>query len=237
MAAISVQSVSKTFTMHLQGGAKFAALQDISLAVESGTCVVLQGASGSGKSTLLKMIYGAYRCDAGQIYVQDLEERVDVATAGPRRILQLRRRSLGYVSQFLRAIPRVGALELVMGEARLCGIPDDKARKRASELLERLNVPARLWDLAPATFSGGEQQRVNIARGLVSSRPVLLLDETTASLDATNRDAVEELIKERRGAGVAMLAILHDEIIRERVADRIFVMPTKCADGATDGQS
>ena len=87
-------------------------------------------------------------------------------------------------------------------------------------MLERLNIPQRLWTLAPATFSGGEQQRVNIARSFIAATPVMLLDEPTASLDAKNRDVVIELICEVREAGSALIGIFHDELVRERVASR-----------------
>jgi alpha-D-ribose 1-methylphosphonate 5-triphosphate synthase subunit PhnL len=224
MAMIRIENVSKTFVLHLQGGAAFTALRAVSFEVAPGSCVVLQGPSGAGKSTLLKMIYGSYRCDAGRILIQDRGDVVDVASAEPRRILALRRHTLGYVSQFLRAIPRVGARDLVIEAARESGVEEGVARRRAGELLERLNVPMRLWDIAPATFSGGEQQRVNIARGFVADRPILLLDEPTASLDVANRSAVEDLIRDRREQGVAMLAIMHDEQTRGRVADRVFAM-------------
>ena len=224
MAAIRIREATKTFQLHLQGGVTFTALRNVSLHVEAGSCVALQGPSGAGKSTLLKMVYGSYRCDSGSILIEDGGEAIDIARAEPRRILAMRRRTLGYVSQFLRVIPRVGARDLIVEEARAGGIDEEIARRRACALLERLNVPSRLWDIAPATFSGGEQQRINIARGFVSDRPVLLLDEPTASLDAVNRLAVEELINERRRAGVAMLAIMHDEATRDRVADGIFQM-------------
>ncbi len=235
MPAIRIDDVSKSFTLHLQGGATMAALDRLSLDVEPGSCVVLQGPSGAGKSTLLKMIYGSYRCDRGRILVDDRGEIVDVASAAPRRIIELRRSTLGYVSQFLRAIPRIGARDLVAEEARAAGADEQAAHRRAGELLERLNVPTRLWALAPATFSGGEQQRVNIARGFAADRPILLLDEPTASLDADNRRAVEDLIADRRDRGVAMLAILHDEATRDRVADRIVKIDAPNAGDPTDG--
>ena len=236
MPMIRVERISKTFILHLQGGSRFAALDNISLDVDAGSCVVLQGPSGAGKSTLLKMIYGSYRCETGSILIDDAGERLDIASAAPRRILQARRRTLGYVSQFLRAIPRVSALDLVVEEARASGVGEHSAHGRAQSLLERLNVPTRLWGLAPATFSGGEQQRVNIARGFVADRSILLLDEPTASLDAQNRAAVEDLIRERRERGVAMLAILHDEAIRERVADRIVQMHAPKGEGESHGR-
>jgi alpha-D-ribose 1-methylphosphonate 5-triphosphate synthase subunit PhnL len=144
-----------------------------------------------------------------------------VASAEPRRILKLRASVMGYVSQFLRVIPRVSTLDIVAGAAMSDGIGECEAWARAERLLTLLNVPERLWALPPATFSGGEQQRVNIARGLASERPVLLLDEPTASLDAANRAVVVRLIEEKKRAGAAIIGIFHDEDVRDRVADRI----------------
>jgi alpha-D-ribose 1-methylphosphonate 5-triphosphate synthase subunit PhnL len=96
-----------------------------------------------------------------------------------------------------------------------------RCRERASHLLHRLNIPERLWTLPPSTFSGGEQQRVNIARGFISDHPILLLDEPTASLDAANREVVVNLIDEKKHAGVAMVAIVHDDEVRRAIADRV----------------
>ncbi|HEY8566719.1 MAG TPA: phosphonate C-P lyase system protein PhnL [Beijerinckiaceae bacterium] len=218
---VRLDAVSKTFILHLRGEARLEVVRDVSLAAHPGECVVLGGPSGAGKSSLLKMIFGNYRCDAGRILVRDGDALVDVAAAEPRRILALRRTTLGYVSQFLRVIPRVGALDIVTAAGREGGLAPDAARARAQELLERLNVPARLWSLPPATFSGGEQQRVNIARGFVAERPVLLLDEPTASLDAKNRAVVVELIAAKKAAGTAIIGIFHDEDVREAVADTV----------------
>ncbi|MEW5964403.1 MAG: phosphonate C-P lyase system protein PhnL [Pseudomonadota bacterium] len=220
-AAIKLEGVSKTFVMHQQGGARLPVLAGIDLEVRPGECVVLGGPSGTGKSSVLKMIYGNYRCDAGAILVRDGVDTIDVADATPRRIAALRRTVLGYVSQFLRVIPRVATLEIVMAAARETGTADGAARARASDLLARLRVPERLWPLPPATFSGGEQQRINIARGLAAERPILLLDEPTASLDAANRATVVELLDERKADGVALLGIFHDEDVRDRIADRV----------------
>ena len=148
-------------------------------------------------------------------------EIIDIAIASPRRILALRQQSMGYVSQFLRVIPRVAALEIVTAAARDFGLDADEAEIRSIALFRRLNIPERLWALPPATFSGGEQQRVNIARGFVADHPLLLLDEPTASLDAANRAAVVELIQAKKQAGIAVLGIFHDEDVRDQVADRI----------------
>jgi alpha-D-ribose 1-methylphosphonate 5-triphosphate synthase subunit PhnL len=218
---LTLEGVSKSFTLHLQGGQSIGVMQDVHFAVEPGECVVLGGPSGAGKSSILKMIYGNYRCDAGSILLRDGEEPVDIALAEPRRILALRKHVMGYVSQFLRVIPRVPALAIVADAARETGLDEAEATARAKRLLSLLNVPERLWGLPPATFSGGEQQRVNIARGLAPDRPLLLLDEPTASLDAANRAVVVDLITEKKLAGVAIVGIFHDEDVREKVADRI----------------
>lgn len=220
-AMIRLEGVGKTFTMHLQGGTRLPVVAGVSLSVGAGECVVLGGPSGAGKSSILKMIYGNYRVDSGAILVRDGGETVDVARAAPRRVIRLRQRTLGYVSQFLRAIPRVSALDLVVAAARDQGVAAEIAGRRARDLLTRLNVPERLWGLPPATFSGGEQQRVNIARGFVGDHAVLLLDEPTASLDARNRAAVVDLIQDKKRQGVALLGIFHDEDVRDRVATRI----------------
>ncbi len=223
-AALALSGVTKTFTMHLQGGAQLPAVADITFHVDFGECVVLHGPSGAGKSSILNIIYGAYRCEIGHVAVRDGAIETDVAIAAPRRILAMRKTTIGYVSQFLRVMPRVATLDIVAGAARQQGAAIDEARDLGAVMLRRLNVPERLWRLPPATFSGGEQQRVNIARGFVARHPVLLLDEPTASLDAANRARVVDLIVEKKAAGVAILGIFHDEDVRARVADRVIAL-------------
>lgn len=220
-ALLTFRGVSKSFTLHLRGGIVLPVVADVSFRVGAGECVVLGGPSGAGKSSLLKMAYGNYRCDRGAILVRDGDATVDVARADPRAMLSLRTRALAYVSQFLRVIPRVPALDVVEAAGREGGLAGDAARARAKDLLARLNLPERLWGLPPATFSGGEQQRVNIARGLIADRPVLLLDEPTASLDARNRAVVAELVREKLATGAAILGIFHDADMRDAVATRI----------------
>ncbi len=218
---VSLNDVRKSFTMHLQGGKELPVVSGVSLKVNRGECVVLGGPSGAGKSSLLKMIYGNYRCDAGTILLRDGDGLTDVATALPRRILALRKQTMGYVSQFLRVIPRISALAVVAAAARDFGIAADESESRSVKLFRELNIPEPLWSLPPATFSGGEQQRVNIARGFVADHPLLLLDEPTASLDARNREAVIALIETKKQSGTAILGIFHDEDVRDIVADRI----------------
>jgi len=216
-----VSEVAKSFTMHLRDGIKLPVVSDVSFSVAAGECVVLGGPSGIGKSSLLKMIYGNYAVDTGQILVNHQGKVVDLASADPRTIIEVRKQSLGYVSQFLRTVPRVAALDVVAEPLLARGVPASEARERAAILLTKLNLPEALWQLPPATFSGGEQQRVNIARGFITDHTILLLDEPTASLDATNRAVVVGMIADKKKAGVALLGIFHDEEVREAAADRI----------------
>jgi alpha-D-ribose 1-methylphosphonate 5-triphosphate synthase subunit PhnL len=218
---LELAAVSKTFRMHLQGGIRLPVVSGVAFDVKAGECVVLAGPSGAGKSSILKMIFGTYRCDSGSIVVRHGGDAVDVATAEPRQILQLRRNALGYVSQFLRAVPRVAAIDVVAEPLVIAGVVRTEARQKAAELLSRLNIPERLWPLPPATFSGGEQQRANIARGFVSGLPLLLLDEPTASLDAGNRAVVVDLVSEKKRRGTAVVAIVHDEDVRTAIADTV----------------
>jgi len=216
-----VSEVFKSFTMHLRDGIRLPVVADVSFSVASGECVVLGGPSGIGKSSLLKMIYGNYAVDSGQILVTHKGRIVDLATADPRTVLDVRRQTMGYVSQFLRTVPRVAAIDVVAEPLLSRGVTVADARDRAAELLAQLNLPEELWQLPPATFSGGEQQRVNIARGFITDHAILLLDEPTASLDARNRAVVVEMIEQKKEAGVALLGIFHDEEVREAVGSRI----------------
>jgi alpha-D-ribose 1-methylphosphonate 5-triphosphate synthase subunit PhnL len=218
---IEIENAEKTFIMHLQGGVQLPVVRGVSFRVARGECVVLSGPSGAGKSSILKMIFGNYRCDGGRIGIRHEGTVIDLATAEPRQVLSVRRATIGYVSQFLRAVPRVATIDVVAEPLVVNGMTRAEARERAGGLLRRLNIPERLWALPPSTFSGGEQQRVNIARGFISDLPVLLLDEPTASLDAANRTVVVELIDEKKRAGVAMVAIVHDDEIRHLIADRV----------------
>ncbi len=220
-AMIEITDAEKTFTMHLQGGVRLPVVRGVNFVVHAGECVVLAGPSGAGKSSILKMIFGNYRCDGGRIGIRHGGALLDIAKAEPRDVLNVRRDTIGYVSQFLRAVPRVPTLDVVAEPLIVTGTPREQAREQAGNLLRVLNIPERLWTLPPSTFSGGEQQRVNIARGFISDHPILLLDEPTASLDARNREVVVNLIDEKKRAGVAMVAIVHDDEIRGRIADRV----------------
>lgn len=220
MERIVVDSAAKTFTLHTQGGVRIPALSGVSLTVRAGECVALTGPSGAGKSTLMRMIHGNYLTGGGSVRVRDGEGWVALETAAPYEVLALRRRSLGYVSQFLRVLPRVPAVDVVAEPLTTLGVAPDDARARAAALLTRLRIAERLWSLSPVTFSGGEQQRVNIARGFAHPFPALLLDEPTASLDAANRATVLDLIREAKAGGAAILGIFHDAEARAAVCDR-----------------
>jgi alpha-D-ribose 1-methylphosphonate 5-triphosphate synthase subunit PhnL len=213
---ITVENLSKTFTLHNQGGQVIPVLSGASFHVTPGECVALTGESGAGKSTVMRILYGNYLAQGGSVRIGD----VTLTEAEPREVLALRRETLGYVSQFLRVVPRVPTLEVVAEPLLALGVAETEAFDRARDLLSRLRIPETLWTLSPTTFSGGEQQRVNIARGFAHQYPALLLDEPTASLDPTNRETVLTLIEEAKAAGAAIVGIFHDKGARERVADR-----------------
>jgi alpha-D-ribose 1-methylphosphonate 5-triphosphate synthase subunit PhnL len=226
---LAISGVDKSFTMHLQGGQRLPVLHELAFEVHPGECVALGGASGAGKSSILKMVYGNYAVNHGSIMVRAPGGVIDIAAADPRQVIAARRDTMGYVSQFLHCVPRVAALQVVAEPLLERGAATAEARDRAAELLTRLAIPERLWALPPATFSGGEQQRVNIARGFVTELPLLLLDEPTASLDVRNREVVTELIREKLGRGTAILGIFHDAEVRDAVADRVVPVETFAA--------
>lgn len=220
--AILVDGLAKTFTLYNQGGAGIPVFDRLHLSVKPGECVVLAGESGVGKSTLMRTIFGNYLPTQGRVEVLHDGRYVDITSAEPHMVLEIRRRTLGYVSQFLRVIPRISTLDLTMEPLLENGVDPDEARERAIAVLQALRLPQAHWDLPPATFSGGEQQRVNIARSFVREYPILLLDEPTASLDAANRAIVVDLIRAALDKGTAMIGIFHDADVRDAVATRLF---------------
>ena len=223
-AMLHAKGLAKTFVLHLQSGTRLDVLRDAEVAVRPGECVALAGPSGAGKSTLLRALYGNYLVDDGEILVRHESEMVDLAVARPERVLAVRKKTLGYVSQFLRAMPRVSALDVAASGLLERGVALDEARGKAGAMLERLGIGPRLHLLPPATFSGGEQQRVNLARAFVCDWPILLLDEPTASLDNANRDIVIGLIEAAKARGTAMIGIFHDLAVRDAVADSVLVI-------------
>jgi alpha-D-ribose 1-methylphosphonate 5-triphosphate synthase subunit PhnL len=222
---IEVRGLGKTFILHSQAGLRLPVLDRVDLDASAGECVVLSGPSGAGKSTLLRCLYGNYLASEGSIRVHDKHAEapgwLQMVDAPEQRILYARRHLIAYVSQFLRVIPRVGAIDVVAEPLLQKGVSREAAREQAARLLQRLMLPQRLWSLPPATFSGGEQQRVNIARGFIDDHPVMLLDEPTASLDPANRAVVIDLIREACAAGRCIIGIFHDESVREAVATRL----------------
>jgi alpha-D-ribose 1-methylphosphonate 5-triphosphate synthase subunit PhnL len=221
---LRTRMLAKTFTLHLRGGLQMPVLSGVDLTVHSGECVVLSGPSGAGKSTLMRSLYGNYRAESGSIQIRHCGDMVDIATADPRTILAVRHHTVGYVSQFLRVVPRVSALDVVAEVLLARTNSQPVAREKARSLLLKLNIPARLHAIPPATFSGGEQQRVNLARGFIAGHPILLLDEPTASLDAENRAVVIELVRNAKASGTAIVAICHDADVRDAIADRLFTL-------------
>lgn len=217
---LKAENLNKGFTLHTQNGIHLSVLSDISLIVKGGECVALTGASGSGKSTFMRCLYGNYRVDSGSIWVKHEGESVDLTRTEPHQLLAIRQKTIGYVSQFLRVIPRVAALDVAAEPLLELGIEPAEAREKASQMFDRLNLPERLWGVSPTTFSGGEKQRVNIARALLVNYPVLLLDEPTSALDATNRKVVIELLQERKIAGCALIGIFHDDEVLAQVCTR-----------------
>jgi len=220
--ALIVESLDKSFTLHNAGGTEIPVFRGLNLEVRPGECVALAGASGVGKSTLMRAIYANYRVSGGRVLVRHDGALVNMISAAPNQIMDIRRRTLGYVSQFLRVIPRVPTIDIVAQPLLENGVAPAAAAARARALLARLNLPQALWSLPPATFSGGEQQRVNVAVGFAQRRPLLLLDEPTASLDAVNRDVVLDMIKEALDDGAAIVGIFHDAHVRDAVAKRDF---------------
>ena len=224
-ALLQLKGVAKRFTLHHQNGLELPVFDGVDLELRAGECVVLDGPSGMGKSTLLKLIYANYRASAGSIRIcAPGRAAVEVTEATPRTLVQLRHDTIGYVSQFLRVIPRVSALDVVaevlLDDAGASQEAVQAARQEAARWLTRLQIPQRLWSLPPATFSGGEQQRINIARNMIKAKPLLLLDEPTASLDAANTDTVIALIREATARGAAVLGIFHDHAVGAAVATR-----------------
>jgi len=219
---LKISRLAKQFRLHLQGGVRIPVFDDLALELQQGEALAVTGPSGKGKSSLLKLIYGTYKAGGGEILVRHEHDWLDLAHAEPRQVLAVRRQTIGYVTQFLRVIPRIPALDIVAEPLLERGVAAEEARGRAASLLERLNIPARLWSLSPMTFSGGEQQRVNIARGFAAPYPILLLDEPTASLDEENKARVLAMISEARAQGSAIIGIFHDAVDRKAVCTREF---------------
>ena len=213
---IELNNITKKFTLHNQGRTNISVFKNLNLKINPGEIVALTGPSGVGKSSILKMIYGNYVFQSGEIKINNY--KIDYKY--PRNIIELRKNTIGYVSQFLRVIPRVPTIEIVMEPLLEINFDQEEVRERAEKILLDLNIDKNLWNLSPLTFSGGEQQRVNVARGLIRNYPCLLLDEPTASLDNVNKDIVLNLINEKKDKGSSIIGIFHDEYSRKYLKAR-----------------
>ena len=217
---LSVEDLAKTFTLHLLSGKQVAGLRPVSFELAEGAFMAVVGPSGGGKSSLLKCLYRTYLPNGGRALYRAVDGTVtDIASAPDAEIVALRGREIGYVSQFLRPTPRVTAVDLVAAPLLGRGVARDEARERAAAMLRRLTLPVDHLDGYPALFSGGEQQRVNIARALIAPSRLLLLDEPTSALDAGNQETVVTLLDEARAAGTTILGIFHDFGLVRRLAD------------------
>lgn len=223
---LKADKLDKHFYLHEQAREIPSTFQ-VDLELRPGQLLAITGPSGAGKSSLLKCIWRTYLPTGGNLWLREADCTVtDLATASEQHMLALRRTELGNVTQFLHCLPRKSALDVVAQPLVDAGVPVSQARERAAELLRRLNVPSHLWAVAPATFSGGEQQRINLARGLIRPVRLLLLDEPTASLDPVSRECAISLLRELKAAGTAMLAIFHDPALVTALADgEVRVLP------------
>lgn len=218
---LKINGFAKHFTLHEQGK-QIPSSHNVNLEVYAGELTALIGPTGAGKSSVLKGIYRTYLPSAGEIFYRDrYGELVDLAQADEYRMLQLRHEEIGFVTQFLFCLPRQSTLDVVAHPLVVRGESRESARSKAAEMLTALNLPERLWSISPATFSGGEKQRVNLARGLVAKPRLLLLDEPTASLDPVTAGRVVGIIEDIKREGVAMLAIFHHPELTQRLGDRV----------------
>lgn len=224
---LGVEDLGKTFTLHNQGGIKIDALDDFHLELKKGECIVLSGPSGAGKSSILKLIYGNYKLTSGKVRVMHKGEIKDLSRAEPLEIIDIRKHTIGYVSQFLDVIPRISAVEAVAEPLLNLGVLRSQAEEKAADILKKLNLPEKLFDLPPATFSGGEKQRVNIAKGFIHDYPIMILDEPTASLDKENVEIVCSLVDEKLKKGTGIIGIFHDEELKKRLASKMVVLDGK----------
>jgi alpha-D-ribose 1-methylphosphonate 5-triphosphate synthase subunit PhnL len=207
----------------------------LSFSIEEGELLGIVGPSGIGKSSILKCIFRTYLPSAGEIRFQsEMFGAVDLASASERLINRLRQREIGYVSQFLKVIPRVAVADIVAERWLEAGLPADEAGRQARDILARLHIPRPLWEAYPATFSGGEQQRVNLARAMVVRPRLLILDEPTASLDGAAKARVLELILEMKRQGTAMIGVFHDLEFMNQAADRVLDLAAWSDNGRKD---
>ena len=224
MTVLSVDGLEKTFDMHVLGDTQVVGLDGVSFDVREGEFLAVVGESGSGKSSLLKCLYRTYDPTAGSVVYHGPDGDVDLASCGDRAVMDLRGDTIGYTSQFLDEIPRVPAVDVVARPLVEQGMPTEAARERARTLLGALHVPEELWEAYPATFSGGERQRVNLAQAIAPRPALLLLDEPTSALDPETRQAAIDLLAEYLGPETTVVGVFHDTDVVEAVADRVVVL-------------
>lgn len=228
MVKLEIKNLSKIFKLHQLNGTEITGFQDINFSVDEGEFLALQGSSGTGKSSILKSIYRTYLVTSGDIhYYYDKNRSINIAKAEESDILKLRKNEIGYISQFLKALPRVSCANLVAQPLIDLGESQTIAIKKAKELLNDFNIKEELFDISPLTFSGGEQQRVNIARGIIAPKPLLLLDEPTASLDEKNTNIVIDKLKRLKKNGVSMIGIFHSKEVMQNIADKVYDLKEK----------
>jgi alpha-D-ribose 1-methylphosphonate 5-triphosphate synthase subunit PhnL len=217
---IRCEGLTKTFRLHMRGGAEIDAFRDVSFTVAGGEFLGVSGASGSGKSSLLKCLYRTYLPTAGFLwYTDQIGDVIDLAAADDHTVIGLRRQEIGYISQFFPVIPRVSALDTIVNGMVSRGFPREESAELARELLGRLGIHPSLWDMFPSTFSGGEKQRINIINAVISRPRLLLLDEPTASLDAASAAEAVSLIRELREEGTTMIGVFHDRTLLASLSD------------------
>lgn len=208
MPLLQVEGLTKHFTIdHLQR--EIAVFDDLNFALEPGQFMLVGGANGAGKSSLLRCLYRTYLPSAGRALFASRHGQIDLAHAADVDIALLRREEMGFVTQFLRPRPRVSAVELVAEPLLGAGMAWDAATESARQMLADFGLKEELWLAYPTTFSGGEQQKVNLARALIAPRRLLLLDEPTASLDAATRQSLQQRLTELKTHGVAMIGVFH----------------------------
>lgn len=223
MIRLEVKDLHKTFNVHTQGGIEVKGFEKINFEVKQGEFLSLFGPSGAGKSSILKTLFRTYTTTKGNIvFHRDNGSSIDVASATESTILDLRKSEIGYVSQFLQILPRISAVDVVSQQLIFKGESEKSSREKAKEMLSYLSIREELFDLSPLTFSGGEQQRVNIAKGIIAPKSLLLLDEPTASLDKTNTFKVIDKLEALKKDGVAMVGIFHDLEAMNKISDRIY---------------
>ena len=218
---LHVENYGKYFQLHEQNKI-IPSSHDVNLKVYPGQLTALTGPTGAGKSTVLKGIYRTYLPTRGRLLFRTRDNiEIDLAQVDEHRILELRRTDISFVTQFLHALPRQSTEDIVAQPLIRRGMNYSQALEAVHETLAAMNLPEALWSISPATFSGGEKQRVNLARGLVCRPRLLLLDEPTASLDPGTTEKIIELIENLKNEDVAMLAIFHQPELVERLADSV----------------